>query len=140
MLGAYAREHTMGLSSKSNLPFDISEIEIYEQLERILISRTFSGSKRLKEFLKYIVASMLSGEADRLKEYHIALDVFGRTEAFDPGIDSIVRVEVSRLRSKLNSYFENEGQSDRLIIDLPRGTYIPAVRRSIRNSFASSEV
>src|SRR5262249_24330935 len=43
----------------------------------------------------------------------------------DPRIDTIVRAEVSRLRSRLERYYATEGQADRCIISLPRGSYVP---------------
>src|SRR5205823_2435530 len=56
-----------------------------------------------------------------------AVDVFGRKESFDPRLDPIVRVEASRLRSKMKQYMETEGRHDPLVIMIPKGHYVPTI-------------
>ena len=51
------------------------------------------------------------------------MEVFGRGEAFDPRTDTIVRVQARRLRSKLKDYYDAEGQTDPIVIELPKGHY-----------------
>ena len=60
-----------------------------------------------------------------LKEYSVAVYVFGRADNFDPSSDNIVRVEVRRVRSKLTQYYTDEGFIDPVIITIPKGTYTP---------------
>jgi len=72
--------------------------EIRAQLERVLRSRAFIQSHRIRRFLQFIVEESLLGQPHRLKEYLIGLEVFDRRDAFDPRVDSIVRVEARRLR------------------------------------------
>src|SRR5262249_46659523 len=60
-----------------------------------------------------------------LKEYVIATEVFGRDSSYDPRVDSVVRVQAGRLRSKLLEYYATEGKDDKVIIDLPKGHYTP---------------
>jgi adenylate cyclase len=122
----------------SSTQLELSQNEVCEALDQVLASRTFRASNRMKALLKYIVESRLKAKDQPMTEYHIALDVFGRTTSFDPRIDSIVRVEVRRLRSKLRTYFEDEGQGDSIIIELPRGSYVPIIRRSAIAGFSSS--
>src|SRR5689334_24256366 len=71
------------------------------QLERILNSRAFARSPRISRFLTFVVEQTLQRQEDKLKEYLLGVEVFGRMESFDPRIDSIVRVEARRLRYKL---------------------------------------
>jgi len=104
--------------------------EIRGQLERITASEVFRRAERQCRFLRYVVEQALSGKTDRLKGYTIALEVFDRTPDFDPNIDSIVRVEAGRLRSKLRDYYRQPGAADPILIDLPRGTYAPVIRRA----------
>jgi hypothetical protein len=68
------------------------------------------------------------GEADYLKETVIGVFVFGRKPDFDPKVDTIVRSQVWRLRAKLKKYYAYEGSQDHVIIDLPRGHYVPVFR------------
>src|SRR5947209_19261257 len=83
--------------------------EIRSELDRILRSRVFVHSHRIRRFLQFVVEECLLGQQHRLKEYLIGLEVFNRLEAFDPRVDSIVRVEARRLRTKLDEYYQTEG-------------------------------
>jgi hypothetical protein len=65
---------------------------------------------------------MLDGN-NEVKEYSLGVEVFGRGEAFDPRTDTIVRVQARRLRSKLKDYYDAEGQTDPIVIELPKGHY-----------------
>jgi Tfp pilus assembly protein PilF len=94
-------------------------------LERLLASETFGRSERARELLRYLVERQLAGEADRLKGFAIAVDVFGKDAAFDSSTDAVVRVQAGRLRELLNQYFATEGVSDPVRIAIPRGSYVP---------------
>jgi TolB-like protein len=80
-------------------------------------------------FLRYVVERALAGESDRVKEYVIGVEVFGRDERYDPRLDSIVRVEARRLRTKLDEYYAREGADDEVIIKMRRGSYAPYFER-----------
>ncbi len=95
------------------------------QLDRLLASRTFAGSERLRRFLRFAVEHALAGETGRLKEYSLGVEVFDRQSDYDPRIDPIVRVEARRLRAKLRTYFAEEGVNDPLILSIPEGSYAP---------------
>lgn len=95
-------------------------------LERVLASNTFSRSERSRDLLRYLVEREQAGQADRLKGYAIAVDVFGKDTEFDPSTDAVVRVQAGRLRDLLQQYFATEGASDPLQIVIPRGSYIPS--------------
>lgn len=94
------------------------------QLERILAAPAFA-SGRHPRFLRYVVERTLAGEADQLKEYVLGLEVFDRSDGYDPRLDSIVRVEARRLRAKLEEYYAGPGADDPVVIDIPRGSYVP---------------
>ncbi|HYG11696.1 MAG TPA: hypothetical protein VD835_17245 [Pyrinomonadaceae bacterium] len=96
-----------------------------EQLEKVLHSRTLQNSESLKAFLRFVVEKTIADRDALLKEYTIATEVFGRNSDYDPRIDSVVRVQAGRLRTKLQEYYTTEGKSDRIIIDLPKGHYHP---------------
>ena len=78
--------------------------EVRQQLDRILASDLFANADRLSRFLRYVVERTLAGEGDQLKEYAVGVGVFDRGEQYDPRVDSIVRVEASRLRTKIDEY------------------------------------
>jgi TolB-like protein len=94
-------------------------------LDRVLASETFAHTDRLSRFLRFTVEQTLDGQAEHLKEYVLGVEVFDRPGTFDPRIDSIVRVEARRLRSKLAEYYDAEGASDPVVIRLRKGSYVP---------------
>lgn len=99
---------------------------VRETLERLLASQTFGRSERARKLLRYLVEREQAGEADRLKGFSIAMDVFGKDGDFDPSTDAVVRVQAGRLRELLQHYFANEGIAEPVRIAIPRGGYVPA--------------
>jgi hypothetical protein len=97
----------------------------YQQVSRIIASRAFKKSIRLKRLLEFIVDATIRGETASLKEWVIGTDVYSRGKDFDPRLDPIVRTEIRRLRRKLREYFETEGRGDAFVIVIPKGSYIP---------------
>jgi len=87
--------------------------------------RSLHGSENLKAFLRFVVDREIEGQESQLKEYVIATEVFGRGKGFDSRIDSVVRVQAGRLRTKLQEYYATEGKEDEIVIDLPKGQYTP---------------
>ena len=98
------------------------------QLDQLAASKTFSQSPRLISFLRYLVEAVLAGEASRLNQYRIAIEVMNRSAEFDPALDSGVRVEAGRLRAKLREYYDTEGNDDRIRFELPKGRYNPDIK------------
>ncbi|MBC7924181.1 MAG: hypothetical protein H7039_00840 [Bryobacteraceae bacterium] len=98
---------------------------VIAQLEKVLSSATFIRSKRLGRFLRFTVEQCLDGRQNALKEYLVGVEVFNKMETFDPRIDSIVRVEARRLRSKLERYYQTEGREDGVVIQFRKGSYVP---------------
>lgn len=102
----------------------ISQEQIQAELERVLASRGFAGASRLSRLLRHIVDRTLAGQADQLKEFAVGMEVFDRDDKYDPRIDSIVRVEAGRLRSRLDEYYRTDGAANPVRISLPRGAYV----------------
>jgi TolB-like protein len=100
-----------------------------QQLECVLSSTGFVRNERLCRFLRFVVERHLQEKDNELKETLIAVEVFGRKPDFDPKLDAIVRTEALRLRARLSKYYANEGSSDPVIIELPKGGYIPVFRQ-----------
>jgi serine/threonine-protein kinase len=99
--------------------------EIREQLDRILSSFATSGANRRSRLLRYLVEETLEDRPESLKESVIATAVFDRDPGYDPQIDSVVRVEVGRLRARLAEYYEKVGVDAPVRIEIPRGSYRP---------------
>jgi Tol biopolymer transport system component len=102
---------------------------IRSQVEKILSNQSFTGLGRLAGFLRFVVDQALEGRGDHIKEYLIGVQVYRKGEAFDPRMDSIVRVEASKLRSILRKYYETDGRRDPVHISIPKGSYVPVFRR-----------
>src|SRR6187402_446544 len=118
----------MGSRSTLVSPARPSDKLVRQQLSRILASKTFHQVDRLKRFLTFIVDETLDGRGGDLKEYIIGVQVFGKEPSFDPRTDPIVRVQARRLRTRLARYYRDEGNSDELIVDLPKGGYAPVFK------------
>jgi len=95
------------------------------ELESVLSSQEFLRAPRLAHLLSYLCEKLFAGEANQIKEYSIALEVFNRAASFDQDSDSIVRVEANRLRKRLADYYSGEGASHALQITIPVGQYVP---------------
>ncbi|HZQ94948.1 MAG TPA: hypothetical protein VFA67_08060 [Candidatus Sulfotelmatobacter sp.] len=73
--------------------------------------------------LRYLAEHSLDRPGVALKEYQIATEVLGRPAGFDPQSDSTVRVQAGRLRVKLAEYYAQEGVSDPILVEIPKGSY-----------------
>jgi hypothetical protein len=93
------------------------------QIEVLISSSTLHGSESLCKLLRYLAEHAMQDPAGRVKEYQIATEVFGRRPDFDPQSDSMIRVQVGRLRAKLSEYYATEGAHDPIVVELPKGTY-----------------
>src|SRR5437764_2978263 len=94
-----------------------------EQIEKLLSSHALHGSESLCKLLRYLASHSLEHPGASPKEYQIATEVFGRQQGFDPHVDSTVRVQAGRLRTKLTEYYASEGADDPIMVELPEGTY-----------------
>jgi|SRR5580658_863739 tetratricopeptide (TPR) repeat protein len=95
------------------------------ELERVLASRNFRGAHRLSRFLRFIIEATLRGEGATIKEYVLALEVFDCGPEFDPKVYSKVRVQAGNLRLRLSEYYGAEGRGDLVLIEIPKGSYVP---------------
>jgi hypothetical protein len=103
--------------------------EIHRQLQDILASPAFHGSKRCQQFLQYACEKALCGEGNTLKERMIAVEVFGRHPETDLSEDTIVRVGAREVRKRLAQYYVTpEGAASGVLIDLHPGSYVPEFR------------
>jgi TolB-like protein/Flp pilus assembly protein TadD len=100
------------------------------QLERILASSSFARNERLSKFLRFVVEQHLAGKSSELKESLIGVEVFGRAPDYDPRQDSVVRTEAAKLRLRLASYYSSEGSVNPILIELPKGGYVPVIREA----------
>jgi len=111
--------------STSSLEDSIRAAAVREQLDRILSDSAFSGATRRSRLLRYLVEQALEDCSEGLKESVIATEVFERAPDYDPQVDSVVRVEVGRLRARLGEYYAKPGTREPVRIEIPKGGYRP---------------
>lgn len=119
----------MPLRSAAETVTEITEAQVRQQLEKILNSKTFQHVQRLKRFVSFVVLETKAGRGDQLKEFVVGVQVFDKEASFDPRNDPIVRVQARRLRTRLATYYVEEGQNDEILIELPKGGYAAVFRR-----------
>jgi hypothetical protein len=97
-------------------------------LERVAASAQLRRALRLQELLLYVGRRSLKDGSSKIHEQEIGFKVFGRSENYDTNIDNIVRTNVSDLRKRIEAYFDSEGADEMLIMEIPRGSYVPVFR------------
>src|SRR5215472_3193752 len=95
------------------------------ELDAILASGIFNRAPNLEQLLTYVCTQYFAGAAEQIKEYNIAVEALGRPADFDQRSDSIVRVEAHRLRKRLREYYEGDGATHAVQIEIPSGQYAP---------------
>jgi hypothetical protein len=108
--------------------FRLADSECRSLLARILASREFQRATRLRAFLTYVVDRKLEGHPEEVTEVLIGHRVFARSATYNPGEDSIVRTEARTLRQRLERYFAADGADEPVILEIPRGGYLPVFR------------
>ena len=98
---------------------------VQAHLEKVLASTLFRDSGRLQDMLRFTVHGALSGNRTALKESVLGVEIFGRKPGYDLASNSIVRVEFSRLRGKLDRYYDTDGRHENLRIRFTKGSYAP---------------
>ena len=105
-----------------------------DEMERVLSSACFARSERVSKLLRFLVDRQLEGRESELKESIIGVEVFGRRPDYDPKLDSTVRTEAVHLRARLGKYYSFEGSQNPLVIELPKGGYLPRFRQPATTS------
>ncbi len=113
--------------------------QVLEQIERLAHSPALHNSEALCKLLRYLAEQSLNNPGAAIKEYQIATEVFHRSSDFDPQLDSVIRVQAGRLRTKLASYYSSDGEDDRVIVELPKGNYAVHVRENPRTAAKAAE-
>jgi TolB-like protein len=104
--------------------------QVLDALQKIITQASTDATERSRRLLEYLVSEELEGRGSRIKAYSIATEVLGRPSSFDPQKDPIVRIEAARLRRVLEHYYLTDGRDDAVIIEIPKGAYVPRFRFS----------
>jgi hypothetical protein len=111
----------------TGLPVELSldRIEIYrEQLNRILTSSEFNGSRQASDFLSYVSGAAFQNRS-HVDQSEIAHNVLQRNGDFNPVDDTSVRKLASVTRHKLERYYSTQGIHDPVVVTLAHRLYIP---------------
>jgi hypothetical protein len=98
---------------------------VLQELEAILSSYHFRGSKRYPALLRYVVSAALDDRLGDLKERTLGVEVFGRDPGYDTNADPVVRVSAGEVRKRIAQYYHENGHPARVQIELPLGSYVP---------------
>src|ERR1700709_1126309 len=104
----------------------------WELVQRVIESPSLVGSARLRDFLLHVAACAIRETPEEATEQQIGIQVFQRSPGFNSSEDSIVRSQARLLRLKLAAYFNAEGASEPLILEIPKGHYLPVFLPSKR--------
>ena len=108
---------------------DVSREDISAALHRVLASAEFSGADRLRAFLTYIVQEHLAGRASNILGKTILEDVYNVVPDAAVNRETVVRVDATRLRRRLDAYYASEGADDPVRIHVDKGGYAPRFDR-----------
>ena len=121
-------------------PLALTTDPSWELVHRIVASPQFSRSERLSSFLLFVCRLSLQGQNHRINEQNIGRAVFGRKPDYDTAVDGIVRTHATRLRQRLEQYFDEYGQNETLLVEMPPGSYVPVFTPRGRNEPSASPV
>ena len=105
-----------------------SQTEKEHALSEVLDSQAFARSEQLKNFLRYVCELEISGRASEIKEYSIGTEALGRPDSYSPANDSSVRRRAFELRAKLEELYTKDLAASPVLIELPKGSYVPIFR------------
>jgi hypothetical protein len=127
---ALHRRHSLSGTNQVLSNLAPSALKEDERRELEAVAAALGSSSRLFRLIAFIGERYFQGETEKLHEYDIATEVFGRSkDTFNAGEDAIVRVEAHRLRKRLKEYYEGEGKDHPIHLTIPPGTYAPVFTR-----------
>ena len=100
----------------------VFEDQLKAEAERVLSGLVFRRSPVQSQLLRFLLKRTLEGGTPPT-QFEIAVDGLGKDADFDLASDSYPRVQVSRLRSNLDSYYSRQAPGNGLRLTLETGTY-----------------
>jgi hypothetical protein len=97
----------------------------WELVQRIIESPHLAASARLRDFLLHVTACAIRETPEDATEQQIGIRVFQKSPGFNSSEDSVVRSQARLLRLKLSVYFNAEGAAEPLMMEIPKGHYLP---------------
>lgn len=107
---------------------DLLTDERWQLVQRIISSHAFQKSARMRELLQHVTERAIRGRGYELTEQHIGERLFHKPAGYSPLEDSSVRVHARQLRLKLHEYFDGDGRGEPMVVEIPKGSYVPIFR------------
>src|ERR1700681_561670 len=104
---------------------------VRSELESVIASDAFTGSKRCQDFLRLVVDHALAGDLDELRERMIGVEMFHRPVDYDTSNDAVVRVRATEVRKRLAQHYRETKVAPAVRIDLLPGSYVPEFHLSL---------
>ena len=79
----------------------------------MLASHHFKNSKRYPALLNYLFLLTVEGQAGKMKERTLGVEVFGRPPDYDTNADPVVRVTAAEIRKKIAQFYHERGAGTR---------------------------
>ncbi len=102
---------------------DVKATKIFETqpvIQAIKLSGCLGQSQRQEKLFEFLLTESALQRHTDITQYKIAVDILGRSKDFDATSDSIVRVEMHRLRANLKKF---NAMSDDYELLIPRASY-----------------
>ncbi len=109
---------------------EISREEKEQALDQVLRAGIVREHTNLYSLLDYLGRKALADNPEPLKEYTIGVEALGKPSDYDPRLDATVRVDIGKLRSKLNEFYQREGAICPIRLEIPKGQYEAAFARA----------
>ncbi len=106
----------------------------WEVVERVCNSSHLRRSAKLRDLLVYLCHRQWVDGVPEIREHEIGVDVFQRPADYDSAQDTLVRVQASQLRKRLERYFAEEGRDEPFVLEIAKATYEPVLRERLAES------
>ncbi len=113
------------LSGPAHAEVAVAPDSALAQVERILESATFKGSRRCSLFLRYVSRLSFQENHEPPKERILGVEIFGRLPGYDTNEDPVVRNTAGEVRKRLAQYYQITGHEAEVRVELPVGSYVP---------------
>ena len=100
----------------------VFEDQLKTEAQRVLEGPVFRRSPVQSQLLRYLLERTLEGGPPP-SQYEVAVDGLGKDADFDLASDSYPRVQISRLRSNLDSYYSRQAPGNGLRLMIEAGEY-----------------
>ena len=96
---------------------------MFNEIEAVCRAPAFQRASKLRHLLRQLGRHTAQNGIENAGQYAIAIDALGCTEDFDPAQKSNVRVQISRLRDRLDQHYRRFSPTEGHRLVIRRGCY-----------------